>query len=105
MPEEKQGGSSARMKPGEEGRGGCRQQRRPEKIAEPTKELKRLIAQAEAVFSHLGHEPQPWRIEKTGECAQLRCAKCLKTGGIAVYPMRGKDQINGFLAEERCEVD
>ncbi len=91
-----------RMAPGAEGKGRVRRQRRPEVMAVASKALLKLQEQAISVADFLGHQAEVWRIEKEGNCGQIRCRTCLKAAGFAEHPMKGKDNINGCIVEERC---
>jgi hypothetical protein len=122
MAEEKTAGTphQGRLAPGAEGKGRIRRQRYPELLADMGKDMKKLYDQAQSVAEYMGHgDLELWRVEKEGNCAQLKCKSCGICGGFALNPMwetiwvnvktgpkvkerRQKDKINGPLFQKRC---
>lgn len=91
-----------RLKPGSE-RGGIVRQRTPQIDAPSKGDFLKLQKQALSVSKFMGHDPELWRVEEVGNVGQIRCKNCQCVAGFALYPMAGKDQINGDLVESRCE--
>ncbi len=79
--------------------GGMRRQRVPKIEGEAKGEIGKLQKKALATADCLSHETQVWAFNQEQNAGQLKCAKCERLGSFALYPMRGKDQINGPLFE------
>ena len=91
-----------RMAPGSE-RGFSYKQRRPEIDEQLKGELKKLLDQAVQVADYMGHDVILWRVEAGTNSGQVKCQKCDKLAGFALFPMAKKDKINGPAVESRCE--
>ncbi len=80
--------------------GGMRRRRTPKIVGEAKGEIGKLQKKALTTAEYLSHSPIVWEFSDEMKCGQIRCQKCKRAGGFALYPMRGKEQINGPLYED-----
>lgn len=75
--------------------GGMRRQRVPKIRGEATGEIAKLQKKAVTAAGFLSHDVEVWEFSAEANAGKLRCLKCKLEGSFALFPMRGKDKING----------